>query len=102
MMWMFTVLIAALAGKTLAKWAVRKRPVFTYKCKKCGEYITVMDMGILTAHCPACNEIAGRVYDENTTALHRAGQKRLEAKAQLVAAVAAGTIAGFLYGFITF
>lgn len=100
--WSLTVLISAFLGKTLAKAMIKRRPVFTYKCKNCGEYITVMDMGIITAHCPACNHIAGRVFDETTTALHRAGQKRLEAKAQAVAAIAAGAIAGFLYGFITF
>jgi predicted nucleic acid-binding Zn ribbon protein len=100
--WMLTVLAAAFLGKTLAKAAVRRRPVFTYKCKNCGEYITVMDMGLLTAACPGCDQVAGRVYDETATDIHARGQKRVEQKVQAVAAIAAGAIAGFLYGFVIF
>jgi len=102
MAWMLTVLAAAFLGKTLAKAVVKHRPVFTYKCKGCGEYITIIDMGLMTAPCPACNEVAGRTFDETATDLHARMQKKVEMKLQTVAAIAAGAIAGFVYGIIIF
>lgn len=100
MMWILTVLAAAWLGKTLAKAAVQRRPVFTYKCKACGEYIVVKDAGIIPAHCPKCSNVTGKFFDETTTNLNAAGQKRLEAKAQVIAFIIAGGAAGFLYGFL--
>ena len=100
MMWILTVLAAAWAGKLLAKAAVRHRPVFTYRCGGCGEHYVVMDSSVMNRSCPACNEVTRRIYDSEKTQLHRSGQKRLESKAQAIAAITAGTIAGFLYGFM--
>ena len=100
MMWILTVLAAAWVGNLLAKALVRRRPVFTYECRNCGEYITVIDMSLVAEACPSCGSLKRRIYDETQTRIHDAGRKRVESKMQLVAIIAAGTLAGFLYGFL--